>query len=446
MIARLQGCFGVPSLPALVAVLAAGVGAAPSAGVAATPEGDTSRVSVSSTEQQSNRSSYDSAITADGRYVAFSSAASNLVPGDTNAHHDVFVRDRKLGTTRRVSVSSNGHQANGTSGALAISEDGRFIAFSSFASNLVHRDTNLLIDVFVRDRRLGTTRRVSVSSNGHQANGTSGELAMSADGRFVAFSSDASNLVPGDTNTQTDVFVRDRELGTTRRVSVSSAEDPGNDGSQDPAISAGGRYVVFSSYASNLVPGDTNTQYDVFVRDRKLGTTRLVNVSSTEHPGNEGGEGPVVSAHGRFVAFTSLASNLVPGDTNGRVDVFVRDLKLGATRRVSVSGTEHQADSYNINPAISAGGRYVVFTSYASNLVPGDTNNRADVFVRDRKLGTTRRVSVSSTGHQSIGDSINPAISSGGRYVVFSSYASNLVLGDTNHRTDVFVRDRGATP
>ncbi len=205
---------------------------------------------------------------------------------------------------------------------------------------------------------------------------------------------------------------------------MSSNGAEGNDQSRDPAISSDGRYVAFGSDASNLVSGDTNAARDVFVRDRKLGTTRRVSVSSTETQGNSVSFGlPAISSDGRYVAFGSDASNLVPGDTNRSADVFVRDRKLGTTRRVSVSSTETQGNSPVSfgPPAISSAGRYVAFGSDASNLVSGDTNGSADVFVRDRKLGTTRRVSVSSTGAQGDSGSFGPVISSRGRYVSFSS-------------------------
>ncbi len=414
--------------------------------------GDTTRrVSVSSTEAQGNGVSVDPTISSDGRYVAFTSIATNLVPGDTNRSDDVFVRDRKLGITRRVSVSSTETQGHASSAGPAISADGRYVAFGSEASNLVPGDTNGSQDVFVRDRKLGTTGRVSVSGTENEGNDdvNFGPPAISADGRYVAFGSEASNLVPGDTNGSRDVFVRDRKLGTTGRVSVSGTEAQANGDVSfgSPAMSSDGRYVSFVSEASNLVPGDTNRSRDVFVRDRKLGTTGRVSLSGTETQGNGDVdfEAPAISSAGRYVSFGSAASNLVPGDTNDTSDVFVRDRELGTTRRVSVSSTGAQGNRGSGDPAISSAGRYVSFRSDASNLVAGDTAGAVDVFVRDRKLGTTRRVSVSSTGAQGNSFSFEPAISSRGRYVSFSSDASNLVAGDTNGAFEVFVRIRGAT-
>ncbi len=412
-------------------------------------QGTTVRVSVSSAGAQGNWDSYHPSISADGRYVAFESDASNLVAGDTNGYQDVFVRDRQFGTTERVSVSSSGAQGNSDSGlydAISISADGRYVAFTSSAGNLVSGDTNYTHDVFVRDRQLGTTERVSVSSSGEQGNSASEFSSISADGRYVAFASYASILVSGDTNNTNDIFVRDRLMGTTERVSVTSSGTQGNSDSYLPSISADGRYVAFSSYASNLVSGDTNNYTDEFVRDRLAGTTERVSVSSSGAQGNRDSFYASISADGRYVAFESYASNLVAGDTNGKWDVFVRDRQLGTTERVSVSssGAQGNSDSGDYGISISADGRYVAFGSYASNLVSGERNGYQDVFVRDRHAGTTERVSISSAGAQGNLESFDASISADGRYVAFASTASNLVAGDTNGYADVFVHQIGS--
>ncbi len=373
------------SAAGLVALTAAMVVVVAQSAWSASGSGVTSRVSVASDGRQGN---FDSqtfrapAMSADGRFVAFESSASNLVAGDTNGRYDVFVRDRLAGVTRRVSVGAGG-QANNGSDSPAISADGRFVAFYSDASNLVAGDTNGRSDVFVRDRLAGVTRRVSVGAGG-QANSESFGPAISADGRFVAFYSYASNLVAGDTNGRSDVFVRDRLAGVTRRVSVGAGGQANSD-SFGPAISADGRFVAFDSSASNLVVGDTNGTFDVFVRDRLAGVTRRVSVGAGGQA-NSDSLSPAISADGRFVAFESNASNLVAGDTNATDDVFVRDRLAGVTRRVSV-GAGGQANSSSGSPAISANGRSVAYTSNASNLVRGDTNGAQDVFVRDPLLG-----------------------------------------------------------
>jgi Tol biopolymer transport system component len=400
---------------------------------------ETKRVSVSTSGAQGNQDSSSPSISENGRFVAFTSDSSNLVQRDTNDQPDVFVRDRWTRTTHRVSVSSSGTQANGPSFQPSISANGRFVAFTSESTNLVPGDINDQPDVFVRDRWTRTTHRVSVSSSGAQADDESGGSSISANGRFVAFDSLASNLVP-ETTGGTDVFVRDRWTRTTHRVSVSSSGAEGNGQSFQPSISADGRFVAFTSEATNLVPGDTNDQTDMFVRDQETRTTRRVSVSSTGAQGNGGNRHPSISADGRFVAFGSDSSNLVPGDTNEVEDVFLRDRWNRTTRRVSVSSTGAQGNGLSFQPSISANGRFVAFDSLASNLVPGDTNGSEDVFLRDRWTQTTRRVSVSTSGAQGNSHSGASSISGDGRFVAFDSFASNLVLGDTNGRVDVFVR------
>jgi Tol biopolymer transport system component len=387
----------------------------------------------------------DPSISADGRFVTFSSKASNLVPGDTNFSQDIFVRDLSTNTTARVSVSSTGNQGNSNSRSPSISGNGRFVAFASDASNLVPGDTNGAQDIFVRDLSTNTNTRVSVSSTGNQANQDSFTPSISADGRFVAFNSSASNIVPGDTNNENDIFVRDLLTNTTTRVSVSGAGNQGNRRSSSPSISADGRFVAFSSEASNIVLGDTNNNEDIFVRDLLTNTTTRVSVSSIGNQAFGPSRESYISGDGRFVAFSSEASNIVPGDTNGNRDIFVRDLSTNTTTRVSVDSAGNPGNGQSYAPSISSDGRFVAFSSI-SNLVPGDTNNRDDIFVRDLSTNTTTRVSVSGVGNQGNGGSFSPSISADGPRVVFLSGADNLVPGDTNNRSDIFVADIGNTP
>jgi Tol biopolymer transport system component len=252
----------------------------------------------------------------------------------------VFVRDRVARTTERVSVSTTGIEANRHSDLDAISPDGRFVVFSSLASNLVPADTNRQEDVFVRDRLTGTTERVSVGNGGEQARGRSDWGSISADGRFVAFHSSASNLVAGDTNKRWDVFVRDRLTGTTERVSVNGGGKQGNRSSRAPKVSGDGRFVAFNSTASNLVAHDTNKTSDVFVRDRLNGTTERVSVNSAAKQAKGKSFGRSTTPDMRFVAFDSLASNLVPRDKNKTWDVFLRDRLTGTTELVSAARTK----------------------------------------------------------------------------------------------------------
>ena len=407
----------------------------------------TQRASVGSGKKEGNGNSFtheriDAASSADGRFVAFWSAASNLVEGDTNGFVDVFVRDRLAGTTERVSVSSDGTQGDADSLDPSISADGRYVAFWSFATKLVPDDSNGRADAFVYDRDTDTIVRASVDSAGAQGSNHSFFPSISADGRYVAFESSASELVAGDENGVADVFVRDLQAGTTERVSVDSDEVEGDGSSVLAAITPGGRFVVYESAATNLVPGDENGLLDIFLRDRQLGTTEAVSVDSLGELGDGDSRNCVITADGRFVAFQSFAANLVANDENDHEDVFLRDRDDGTTTRVSVDSDENEVDDFSRRPSISDDGQTIAFFSLSSQLVAGDTNGAEDVFLRDRGAGTTERVSVDSAGQQANAFSVDPSVSPDGSRIVFASFASNLVPGDTNDASDVFVRER----
>ncbi len=408
----------------------------------------TVRVSVDSHGLPVEGASYGAALSADGRYVTFASLSSELVPLDTNGVVDVFVRDRVSGSVVRASVSTSGAQANADCQGQFLSADGRYVVFRSNASTLVPGDTNGVADVFLRDLVNGTTERISVATNGAQGNSDSYYGTITPDGRYVLFTSEASNLVANDTNSAPDAFVRDRVTGVTERVSVSSsgAETASFSFSVSGTISSDGRLVSFDSSSNNLVPLDTNNVVDAFVHDRVTGITQRVNLSSSGQEAASDSENSSISADGRYVVFTSEADNLVAGDTNGKDDVFVRDLLLGTTVRASVGplGIESNYDSYNYyaHTAISDGGRFVVFQSYASNLTTIiDPNGAYDVFVHDMVLGTTTLVSINSAGAPGTGESTRPTISGNGRYIAFESTSQDLVAGDVNALRDVFVRD-----
>ncbi|MEU4799293.1 RICIN domain-containing protein [Streptomyces sp. NPDC023327] len=408
-----------------------------------TPTAPPERVSVASGGGQSKPASDShgaSAVSADGRHVAFVSNAADLVAGDTNGYGDVFVRDLQAGTTRRVSVASDGTQGNSGSSEPSLSADGRHVAFTSDASNLVPGDTNRSGDVFVRDLQTGTTRRVSVATDGTQGNSGSSEPSLSADGRHVAFASFSATLAPEDVNNEWDVFVRDLASGTTRRVSETGGGNDGYDSSTAPAISADGGHIAYVSNSAALVPGDTNNQHDVFVWSRQSGATERVSVADDESEGNGHAAAPSISADGRHIAFASHASNLVRGDSNGKQDVFLRDRQSGTTERVSLSVGGGQGNGYAADAALSGDGRYVVFTSGSTNLLVRDTNGVADVFVRDRQNGVTHRVSTSGSGIEADALCSSASVSADGRSVAFASGATNLVADDSNGRPDVFVR------
>ena len=425
----------------LLAGLAAGLILVP-AGAAVL--GSTARLSVATGTAQADGGSFIPALSADGRYAAFYSDASNLVQGDANGSRDVFVRDRQAGETTRVSVDGAGGEANGDSFEPAISSDGRYVAFSSSATNLVAGDSNDVNDIFVRDRQTNTTTRVSVAPGGANANGGSDSASISGDGRLVAFTSAATNLVAGDTNNERDAFVFDRQTGSTTRASVSSTGEQAVLDSFTPELSADGRFLAFTSFAPNLIDFDDNECSDVFVRDLQAGTTTRV----SEYTGGYQVDGdslrPAISGDGRYVAFDSDAWNLVWGDSNDTFDVYVHDRQTGVTDRVSVDDSGSQSDGASFRPSLSADGRYVAYHSEASNLVSGDTNGASDVVLYDRRSGATRRVSVAGGGAEANGDSERPSLSGSGRLVSFESDATNLVPGDSNQFTDVFLHDPAA--
>ena len=398
-------------------------------------------------------------------YVAFASDATDLVNGDNNDARDVFVRDVYNQTTIRVSKTNSGGEATGgDSDWPAISADALYVAFQSDADNLLgyQGDTNECTDIFVRDWQAGTPTTTLVSratgTSGTQGDGPSVRPAISADGQYVAFASDADNLlgVGNDTNDVRDVFVRYRlaQSPTTTRASTDSEDNEVTGASDWPVISAGEDYlyVAFQSLATDLVDNDGNGYCDIFVKDIAGETTRI----STDVDGDEGqfdSEWPGISADGEHIVFYSnVFTLLTSSDTNASDDIFVKDdwqTETPTLNRVSTDSSGNQVfdPKYAGGVAINADdgtddARYVVFMSMADNLVPGDTNGTADIFVKDRDNGTTTRVSTDSSGNQGNGISEWPAISATGRYVVFESTATNLVSGDTNGRMDVFRKDR----
>lgn len=399
----------------------------------------TERASTATGGAQGNGESITPAISEDGRYVLFESAADNLVTGDTNGVRDVFIRDMQTGLTTCVSTDSSGNQAvNGSSYGASASSDGRYVVFVSGADDLVAGDTNGVTDIFLKDRQTGVTVRVSTGSSGTQSNGPSYTPQISADGRYVVFQSGADSLVANDANGVADIYLKDTLTGQLSRISTDSGGVEGTGGSATPAISSDGRYVVFHSGADNLVSGDTNGADDVFRKDTQTGTVIRVSTDSSDSQAISGGIVPAISASGRYVAFESNSSDLVAGDTNGAFDIFLKDIHTGLTKRVSADAGGTQANSGSLRPVISADGRYVSFDTFAGNLVAGDTNGAKDVLVKDMANGAIVRVSTDSSGNQANDSSVFPAISADGRYVAFASLATNLVAGDTNKVFDVF--------
>ncbi len=350
----------------------------------------------------------------------------------SNASVNTGIDNIRAAGTARVNVADGGLQAaGGLSRRPDISDDGRFVVFESAAGNLVLGDGNTESDIFIHDRATGTTTRASVTSGGTEANNGSFGPVLSGDGRFVAFYSFASNLIAGEISSGQNIFVHDRLTGATTRISGGTSG-----GSAFPALSNDGRFVAFDSFGFDLVANDTNNAADVFLFDRDTTTTARVSVSSGGAQGSDHSLSASLSGDGRFVAFESRASNLVPGDTNNRADVFLHDQAAGSIKRISVAtgGAQTTVSSgFSSSAALSDDGRFVAFHSTAINLVPGDTNTFRDVFIHDRVLASTTRVSLTNAGAQAVGgESNNPTLGDNGRFVAFSSLATNLVSADTN--------------
>lgn len=408
---------------------------------------NTKCVSISSNGTQSNSYSYDPSISADGRYVVFSSNADNLVENDTNYYQDIFVHDLVSNITERVSISSDSEEANGDCYNPSISGDGRYITFNSYANNLVLNDKNNLCDIFVYDRILKNTTRISISTTGEEADGDSFEASISSDGCYVVFTSYATNLVPNDSNNFGDIFMYNMNTSTIKRVSVNSKGGETNSDSFQPAISADGRFITFTSYADNLV-NDNNVSSDVFVYDQTLNTIIRVSVSNNGEEGNFNSEQPSISGDGNYIVFTSYADNLSPDDENYKSDIFVYNQVSKKIERVSfLKGREITKNSHS--PAISANGRYIIFAvgeTYSSIAMVSVNNFNVNeyghglIFVHDILLGSTDVVSVSNNGEIANRDCNEPVINADGSYVAFSSYADNLVPNDGNYSEDVFVR------
>ncbi|GIW42497.1 MAG: hypothetical protein KatS3mg076_3074 [Candidatus Binatia bacterium] len=406
------------------------------------------RVSVDSAGREADGDSFFPVLNGDGRFVAFKSDASNLADPPPEAHHfHVYVHDLETGETRRVSLSQFGFLANDNSFPPAIDDSGLVVAFGSLASNLVLGDRNGSADVFVRDLASGSIERVSTRPDGSEAPGGTRDVppSLSADGRFVAFETTAS-LLPNDPNTRlADVYVYDRETGTLELASVRTVSSDPDRAVHAPALSGDGCRVAFVTASPRLLPDglDTDEKLDVYVRDLCSKTTQRVSVprDGTASRGDSQASlfPPALSFDGRFVAFESDAPNLVEGDTNGVTDVFVRDLLEGRTERVSVTTTGEEALGPSSRPSISGDGRFVVFASLASNLVPDGGVPSSQIFVRDRSSAETCRLTPPLPA--GIGGSTAPAISRDGRWVAFESTRSDLVEGDTNGARDIFVME-----
>ena len=406
--------------------------------------GTTSRVSVSSAGVQGDAISANPSISADGRYVVFYSSSSNLVSPATSGNQ-VFLRDLQTGQTTLVSVNRTGASGNGSSSVCAISGDGRYVAFYSSATDLVSPDTSGN-NIFRRDLQTGQTVLVSVNKDGGPADGDSYIPGISYDGRYVSFASYARNLVSGTTNSYKQIFVRDMQAGVTSLVSISNTGVPAANDSNYPAISADGHFVTFMSSANNLVSAD-NGYDDLFIRDVQTGVTSLISVRTNPNlPNRSSGSfyWSSVSGDGRYVVYDSTARDLVAAATTSQ-QIYLYDRQTGVTALVTVNAGATVGNGSSQAPVISPDGRYIIYNSSAVNLVEGDTNNWQDIFLYDHQTARTTLVSLSSGAQLGNNNAqVRSALSADGRFVAFASNASNLVTGDTNTVSDVFVHDRNS--
>ena len=425
-----------------MAVSATGLLVAAPASAAPASLPHTGRISVSSAGVAGATSVANRAIvSADGRFVLFSTA-SPLVPDDTNQEWDVYRRDRLGSTTTRVSLTNADKQLTGHAELCGASRNGRFFGFGSNSSGGYQ--------LYRRDIQQGTTTIVSVSSSEVPASRPGGtgvapdwNCPISDDGRYVAFQAQANNLVPADADTDTDVFRRDVQLGTTILISQSSASVAGDGGSGDPAMSADGAAIAFASVATNLVSSDSNGVQDIFVRTPSVSTTTRVSVKSNGTQLSDSSSDPALTADGNLVAFDSYATGLMSSDTNNDRDVFVRNRTTGAITVATLNSQGIQGDGSSVDPAISDDGRYVTYasTSTSTNLAPGGIAGADDQFRRDVQTGTTQLVSRTVSGATPHDSSYGDSMSADGSVVVFASHADNFVRGDANGQQDIFVRD-----
>ena len=413
-------------------------------------DGNIQLVSVGSSGGSANGDTEQVTVSADGRFVAFTSNASDLVAGDTNGIEDVFVRDMVTGVITRVSVSSAGVEGDAASGRPDISADGNVIVFESNATNLGGSpDVNGYTDVYRHDRALGVTTRISTSVSALETDGESTDPVVSGDGFVIAFRSEATNLLNGtaDTNGVADVFCT--SFIGLQRVSVTStgAEADGWSGQLFGVdITYDGQQILFASAATNLVPGDTNGWVDMFVRDQLAGTVERVSLTSTGAEGDKACRSGTISDDGDVIAFDSASTNLVAGDTNDSPDCFVLIRSTNTLKRISVREDGTQGSSFSIMPFVSADGGVVCFQSFAPEFdsgFPGAALNVLDAFRYDVGSSQLSHISVGTNG---VGndDSFSSRPSGNGAVIAMASFASNFDPADTNGRPDAFLVIPGA--
>ena len=405
--------------------------AATSSTIEAASSGTTRRVSLTNRGGQVNGQSFLTGIAGHGEAVTFTSTAGNLGPRVSGGFDQIYLRDLRRRTTSIVSVLPSGRVEPLSSFSSAISRDARCVLFEADVAEDTPPELYGDAGCYLRDRKTRTVTRVAVARNGGAASSECNLVSgpISADGRFVLPGSAATDLVSGDTNAARDLFIRDTKLGRTTRVSVGQGGGQANSASFDGYISGSGRYVAFLSYASSLVPEDANGQEDAFLLDRGTGAVELLSVATDGTQANASTDSVAVSDDGRYVAFSSDADDLVPGDTNGKnvggTDIFLRDRQVGTTTRIDLGPAGQQT------------------TKSFSTCVSGIGENTGNVFVYDRRTRKVQLANVSAMGQpgNSIGhlDSLNGMIAADDREIGFSSNGTNLVPHDTNKTTDAFI-------
>jgi hypothetical protein len=378
-------------------------------------------------------------ISDDGRYIVFSSAADNLVPGDTNGFSDIFLYDQLAvgGSLTLISKSTLGLPSDGHSYEPVISGDGTVIAFTSFATNLVTLDTNLVSDVFLYTIATGATTRVSVSTTNIESEAPSNRPSISTNGDRVAFISDAVSITVGDTNSSRDAFLRTISTGTTARVSLDGAGTQILGDTTDVKISGNGQYVFFVSENDSIVAGDTNTANDIFRKTVATGAVIRVSVNTVGVEGDESSSRMDVDYTGDIVVFESGATTYVPG--SGAVNnIFLKNIATNTISRISSSGSATEPNGNSYFGKISRDGSTVMFLSQATDIIAGDTNGVIDTFVHKPATGITERVSTYLAG-QIDDDTYVGSLSSDGTYITFTTRGTNaLAAASSNGFFDVY--------
>jgi hypothetical protein len=400
--------------------------------------GDTILASTSATGVKGDGNSLEASLSVDGDTVAFHSAARNLVPADTDPLDDVYVKDLLTGNISLASITGSGIHGNRASVEPSLSADGNTVSFHSTATNLDPADTDFAEDIYVKDILTGDLTLASTSDAGGKGNSRSQFAALSADGNSVAFESLASNLDPGDSDTAEDIYVKDLITGDITLASTSDSDVKGNSSSHAPSLSADGTKVAFYSVASNLDPADTDSATDIYVKDLITGDITLASTSDAGIKADLSSFSPSLSAQGTYVAFYSHAINLDPADTDMLGDVYVKDLvsmdlKLASTSDAGVKG-------YGLLPSLSADGTTVAFQSDADTLDPNDTDTFGDIYVKDLITGDITLASTSDAGVKGNTNSYLPSLSADGSGVAFQSFATTLDPADSDEYNDVYVK------